>query len=102
MKQKTGTAQKSSSETPAVERCFCTEMCKNIPAKFRESTSKCSAVHPKKALWRNISASHSQNLSRMFLHATLLTGLLSLSDESNSLAHCRGVLKVSTAFLSGL
>ena len=29
-------------------------------------------------------------------------GLLSLSDKSNSLAHCRDELKVSTVFLSGL
>ena len=33
-----------------------TELCKNITAKFRESTSKCSAAHPKNALWRYISA----------------------------------------------
>ena len=37
----------------------CTELCNNIPAKFRESPSKCSAAHPKNALRRNISASHS-------------------------------------------
>ena len=44
----------------------CTGLCKNIPAKFRESPSKCSAAHPRNALWRNISASHSPNLARMF------------------------------------
>ena len=32
-----------------------TELCKNIPPKFWESPSKCSAVQPKIALWRNIS-----------------------------------------------
>ena len=36
-----------------------TELFKNIPAKFPESTSKCSAAHPKNALGQNISASHS-------------------------------------------
>ena len=45
-----------------------TELCKNTPAKFLESHSKCSAEHPKIALWRNISASHSQNLAWMILH----------------------------------
>ena len=35
---------------------------KNIPTKFRESPSKCSAAHPKITLWRNIPASHSRNL----------------------------------------
>ena len=30
----------------------------NIPAKFRESLTKCSAAHPKIALGRNITASH--------------------------------------------
>ena len=44
---------------------ICTELCKNIPAKFQKSPSKFSAVHPKIALWRNISASHSQNLAGM-------------------------------------
>ena len=39
-----------------------------MSAKFRDSSSKCSAAHPKTALWRNISASHSQNLTGMFLH----------------------------------
>ena len=33
----------------------CTELRKNIPAKFRELPSKRSAAHPKNALWRNIS-----------------------------------------------
>ena len=39
-----------------------------MPAKFRESLAKYSAAHPKIALWRNISASHYQNLAAMFLH----------------------------------
>ena len=43
-------------------------MCKNIPAKFRESLSKCSAAHPKIALSHNISVRHSRNLAGMFLH----------------------------------
>ena len=42
-------------------------LCKNIPAKFRESPSKCSAANPKIAQWHTISASHSRNLA-MFLH----------------------------------
>ena len=46
----------------------CTELCKNIPAKFRESPSKYSAAHPKNALWRNISAIHSRNLEGIILH----------------------------------
>ena len=45
-----------------------TELCKNIPAKFRELLSKCSAAHPIIALGRDISASHSQDLAGMFLH----------------------------------
>ena len=43
-----------------------TELCKNIPDKFRESLSKCSADHLKISVWRNISASDSQNLAGMF------------------------------------
>ena len=43
-----------------------TELCKNIPAKLQKSLSKCSAAHPKPALCRNISASHSRNLAGMF------------------------------------
>ena len=39
-------------------------MCKRIPPKFRESLSKCSADHPKFALWRNISDSHAQKPGR--------------------------------------
>ena len=50
-----------------------TELCVNIPAEFRESASKCSADHPKTALWHNISASHAQNLAGMFLHNSVLT-----------------------------
>ena len=45
-----------------------TELRKNIPVEFQESLSKCSAAHPKYALWRNISASQSRNLARMFFH----------------------------------
>ena len=45
-----------------------TGLCKNIPAKFWESLSKCSAAHHKNALWRNISANRSQNLAGMCLH----------------------------------
>ena len=45
----------------------CTELCKNIPAMLRESPSKSYAAHPKNALWRNISASHSQTLAGLFL-----------------------------------
>ena len=33
-----------------------------------ESSSKYSSAHPTTALWRNISASHSQDLAGMFLH----------------------------------
>ena len=43
-----------------------TELCKNIPDKFRESLSKCSADHLKISVWRNISASDSQNLAGIF------------------------------------
>ena len=50
-----------------------TELGKNIPAKFRESLSKCSAAHPKNALGRNISASLSQNLAECFYY-TLYVG----------------------------
>ena len=49
-----------------------TELCNNIPAKFRESPSKSSAFHPKTALWHNILASHTQNLAGMFLHDSVL------------------------------
>ena len=45
-----------------------TEFCKNIPAKFGESPSKCYDVQPKIALWHNISESNSQNMAGMFLH----------------------------------
>ena len=41
---------------------------KNSHAKFGESLSKCSTVHPKIAPWHNISASHSGNLAGMFFH----------------------------------
>ena len=51
-----------------LETSISKEVCKNIPAKFRESSSKCSEAHPKNALWCKISASHSQNLAGMFLH----------------------------------
>ena len=34
-----------------------TELFNSIPAKFCESLSKCSAAHPKIAMWHNISAS---------------------------------------------
>ena len=44
-----------------------TELCENIPAKLRESPSKCSAAHRKNVLWRNNSTSHSLNLAEMFL-----------------------------------
>ena len=48
------------------------QTCKNIPAKFREPPSKCSAAHPENALWQNISASHSQNLAwQAFFYTTL-------------------------------
>ena len=36
----------------------------NIPAKFRESSSKCSAAHPKITLWHNISATYSTKPGR--------------------------------------
>ena len=39
-----------------------------MSAKFRDSSSKCPAAHPKTAQWRNISARRSQNLTGMFLH----------------------------------
>ena len=45
--------------------CY-TELCKNIPASFQQSPSKCSAAQPIKALWRNISVNRSQNLAGMF------------------------------------
>ena len=51
--------------------CLCSTvpgLCKNFPAKFRESHTKCSAAHPRSAQWRNISASHSPNLAGLFLH----------------------------------
>ena len=48
-----------------------TKLCKNIPAKFRESPSICSAAHPKIALWQNISAGHSWNLPGIFLHSSV-------------------------------
>ena len=37
-----------------------------------------------------------------FRELAIYPGLLSLSDESNSSAHCWDVLKVNTVFLSGL
>ena len=55
--------------------CGNLELCKNITAKFRESPSNYSAAHPKNALWRNISASHSRDLAGMFLHDSV--------DENN-------------------
>ena len=54
-------------------KSIATELCKNIPAKFQESLSKCSAAHPKNALGRNISASLSQNLAECF-YTTLYVG----------------------------
>ena len=50
----------------------CTELCINIPSKFRESFSKYSATHPKYALPHNISASRSQNLAGMILHYSVV------------------------------
>ena len=49
-------------------RGYPAELCESILTKFRESSSKCSAVHPKIALWHTISDSHSQNLTGMSLH----------------------------------
>ena len=49
-------------------------MCKNILDKFRESLSKSSAAHPKNALWRNFSASHSINLAGMCLLNSVYVG----------------------------
>ena len=54
---------------------LCTELCRNIPAKFRESPAKCSARHPTNALWRNISANHAWNLAEIFLHYSVLMEL---------------------------
>ena len=57
---------------------------KNIPTKFRESPSKFSAVHPKIALWRNISTSHSRNLAGMFLHISVHNNPLTLVGTCES------------------
>ena len=46
---------------------LCTELCKNIPAKIRESLSKCFAAHPKYALRCNILVCHSRNPAEMCL-----------------------------------
>ena len=54
---------------------------KKNPAKFRESTSKCSTAHLKIAQWLNISASHSQNLAGMFLHCSVHTGRREFEKE---------------------
>ena len=45
----------------------CTGLRKYIPAEFRDWPSKCSAAHPKNALWHNFSAINSRNLAGMFL-----------------------------------
>ena len=39
---------------------------RDIPDKFRESFSKCSAARHKNSLWHNISASYSRNLAGMY------------------------------------
>ena len=61
----------TSSLLESIEEIFdtiCTELCKNIPAKFQKSPSKCSAPYPQNALRRNISASYSRNLVGVLLH----------------------------------
>ena len=45
------------------------EFCKHIPAKFRESPSKCSAAHAINVI--GIVANHSRNFAGMFLYTTL-------------------------------
>ena len=54
--------------------------------------------------WRNIRKMLSQNLFPICCQVTTEAppGLSRLSDESNSSAHCRDVLKASTVFQSGL
>ena len=74
-----------------LEFIFCAELCKNIPTKFRESLSKCSAAHPKIALWHNISASYSPNLAGMFLHYSVL---YKWSDDREG----GGAARISIAF----
>ena len=70
-----------------------TELCKNIPAKFRESPTKCSAPHPKNALWRNITASHSLNLPGR--HIFTLFRIPSHSD-----LHCTSYIPRCSLFLA--
>ena len=43
-----------------------TELCKSIPAKFREAPSNCSAARPKNALECNFSAIPAENLAECF------------------------------------
>ena len=59
--------QKKESIREKISYFTTTELCWNIPAKSGESTSKCSAAHPKKALLCNISASYSPSLAGMCL-----------------------------------
>ena len=78
-----------------------TQLCWNIAAKFRpfrESLSKYSAAHPKKALWHNISASHSRNLAGMFLHYSLhsLKNILAVRPTDKQLS-----VSLSVDVLSG-
>ena len=74
-----------------------TELGKNIPPKFRDSLSKCSAARPKIALWRNISDNHSPNLAGMFLHFSVdcpgpaigMCGAQTFADNENGKASIR-------------
>ena len=64
-----------------------TELCKNTPAKFLESHSKCFAEHPKIALWRNIPGNRSQNLARKSFTTLYTSYGLTLQDLSVRINH---------------
>ena len=56
-------------------------------AKFPDSPSKCSAQHPKIALWRNIPGNHSQNLARKSFTTLYTSYGLTLQDLSVRINH---------------
>ena len=75
----------------------CTHLCKNIYVKLGESSSKCSAVHPKNALWSNISARHSQNLAAMLLHYSVnVLGCYHTAEQRFLIARRRDVMWAQT------
>ena len=83
---------------PPLSTCIY-RLCKKIPAKFQESLSKCSAVHPKIALWRKFSASHSRSLAGMF-YTTLYVCLSASAQLPNSLFAVRPFVLLPSLSLS--